>query len=128
MRYTVSIDVPSLEEGIRFYCEAFGFVETGRPVETYAVLKYGDAEIGLLEKAAGTNPADGSDDVRRYERHWTPVHVDFTVENFDEALQRTLDAGARCERTFEGGDHPPVAFCSDPFGNGFCVIGQRTGG
>ena len=70
-------------------------------------------------------PATGSDDVRRYERHWTPVHVDFSVDDFEEVLQRVLDAGAKCEQKFAGGEHAPVAFLSDPFGNGFCVIGRR---
>lgn len=126
MKYSVSIDVPDLAEGIRFYSEAFGFVESARPVESYAVLRCDESEIGLLEKAAGTRPADGSDDVRRYERHWTPVHVDFHVDDFEDVLQRALNAGARCEQRFEGGEHPPVAFCCDPFGNGFCVIGKRS--
>ena len=124
MKYSVSIDVPDLDEGIRFYCDAFGFVEAARPVKSYAVLKCGDSEIGLLEKAAGTNPAEGSDDVRRYVRHWTPVHIDFSVEHFEDALKRALNARAKYEQKFSGGDHSPVAFCSDPFGNGFCVIGQ----
>lgn len=125
MKYSVSIDVPSLDEGLRFYSEAFGFVETARPVEGYAVLQCGDAEIGLLAKPAGTKPAEGANDVRRYERHWTPVHVDFSVEDFDKVLDAALTAGAICEEKFEGGVHPPVAFCSDPFGNGFCVIGKK---
>jgi len=126
MKYSVSIDVPNIDEGIRCYCDAFGFVETARPVESYAVLKCGDCEIGLLEKAAGTNPAEGSEDIRRYERHWTPVHVDFHVEEFEKALERALSAGAKCEQQFDDGEHPPIAFCSDPFGNGFCVLGKRS--
>ena len=124
MKHSVSIDVPKLDEGLRFYREAFGFVETARPVDGYAVLKCGDSEIGLLAKA-GTNPAKGSDDVRQYDRHWTPVHIDFYVEDFDVVLDNALNAGAKCEQRFEGGEHPPVAFCSDPFGNGFCVIGKK---
>ena len=125
MKYSVSIDVPTLEEGLAFYGRAFGFVETARPVAGYAVLKLDDAVIGLLEKPAGTRPAEGSSDVRRYDRHWTPVHIDFHVDEFEEALSAALNAGARCEQKFEGGEHPPVAFCSDPFGNGFCIIGEH---
>jgi len=29
---------------------------------------------------------------RTYERHWTPVHLDFHVENFSEAVDRVLAA------------------------------------
>ena len=125
MKLSVSIDVPRLDDGLRFYWEAFGFVESARPVEGYAVMKCGGAEIGLIEKAAGTHPAKGSGDVRRYERHWTPVHIDFYVEEFEGVLASALSAGALCEQKFDGGDHPPVAFCSDPFGNGFCIIGNK---
>lgn len=118
--------MPSIADGLRFYRDAFGFVETARPVEGYAVLQCGDAQLGLLEKPAGTKPAPGTEDVRRYERHWTPVHIDFTVEDFDVALDAAVAAGAKCEQKFAGGDHPPVAFCCDPFGNGFCIIGARS--
>ena len=127
MRYSVSIDVPDLDLGVGFYGAVFGFVETSRPAPSYAVLKAGEAEIGLIEKAAGTHPAPGSSDVRRYERHWTPVHVDFYVADFDAALERVLAAGGKCEQKFERGKHPAVAFCSDPFGNGFCIIEKKGG-
>ncbi len=127
MKYSASIDVPNLDEGLRFYREALGFVESSRPVEGYAVLSCGDSEIGLLEKAAGSNPAKGSDDVRHYERHWTPVHIDFYVDDFDTILANALNAGATVEQKFEGGERPPVAFCCDPFGNGFCLIGKSPG-
>lgn len=126
MKYTVSIDVPSIEQGLDFYRAAFGFAEISRPVEGYAVLGCGEAEIGLLEKPPGSRPAPGSDDVRRYTRHWTPVHMDFSVDDFETVLSAALSAGAKCEQKFVGEDHPPVAFCSDPFGNGFCIIGKRT--
>jgi len=123
MRYSVSIDVPRLEDGLRFYRDGLGLVEVARPVATYAVLACGEAKIGVFEKAAGTQPAPGSADLRRYARHWTPVHIDFHVDDFAAFLARALAAGALCEQKFEGGGHPPIAFCSDPFGHGFCIVG-----
>jgi catechol 2,3-dioxygenase-like lactoylglutathione lyase family enzyme len=123
MKYSVSIDVPQLDEGLRFYRDALGLAEIARPVPTYAVLKCGNAEIGLFEKPAGSNPAAGTDDVRRYERHWTPVHIDFHVDDFEAFLAKAVTAGAKCEQKYEGSGRPPIAFCSDPFGNGFCVVG-----
>lgn len=122
MKYSVSIDVPNLDEGLRFYCGALGLSEVARPVPTYAILECGEAQIGLFEKAAGTKPAQGSDGVRRYERHWTPVHIDFHVDEFDAVLAKALDAGAKCEQKFDVQGRPPIAFCSDPFGNGFCIV------
>ena len=125
MKYSVTIDVPRLDEGLRFYRDALGLTEVARPIPTYAVLRCGDAQIGLMEKAAGTKPARGADDVRRYERHWTPVHIDFQVDDFEAALASAVKAGGTCEQKFEGGPRPPIAFCSDPFGNGFCIMGAR---
>ena len=126
MKYSVSIDVPNLDAGLKFYRDALGLVEVRRPIPTYVVLQCGEAKIGLIEKAAGTNPAKGSDDVRRYERHWTPVHIDFDVDDFDGFLSKAIEVGAIVEQKYEMAGRPPIAFCSDPFGNGFCVIGQTA--
>lgn len=127
MRYSVSIDVPALEDGLRFYRDAMGLTEVARPIATYVILKCGNSQIGLMEKSAGSRPAKGSDDVRRYERHWTPVHIDFHVEDFEAVLAKATKAGAICEQKFEVAGRPPIAFCSDPFGHGFCIIGSNAG-
>jgi catechol 2,3-dioxygenase-like lactoylglutathione lyase family enzyme len=123
MKYSVSIDVPRLEDGLRFYRDALGLAEIARPVPTYVILKCGNSQIGLIEKSAGSKPAAGTDEVRRYERHWTPVHIDFHVDDFETFLAKAVNADAKCEQKFEGDARPPIAFCSDPFGNGFCVVG-----
>lgn len=123
MKVTVSIDVPSIDEGVKFFGGVFGFAETARPHPGYAVLTLGEATIGLLAKPAGSSPAPGSSDVRKYERHWTPVHVDFRVEDFEAALGRAVANGATAEQVHRVSGFPPVAFCSDPFGHGFCIVG-----
>jgi catechol 2,3-dioxygenase-like lactoylglutathione lyase family enzyme len=103
VKYSVTIDVPNLDEGLRFYRDALGLVELARPIATYVILKCGGSQIGLMEKSAGTKPAKGSNDTRRYERHWTPVHIDFHVEDFERAVAKVLEGGAKCEQKFEGG-------------------------
>jgi predicted enzyme related to lactoylglutathione lyase len=123
MKVTVSIDVPSIEAGLKFFGEVFGVVETARPHPGYAMLACGESTIGLVAKPAGSLPAKGSDDVRKYERHWTPVHLDFRVDDFDATLERALGAGAKSEQVHRVPGYPPVAFCSDPFGHGFCIVG-----
>jgi predicted enzyme related to lactoylglutathione lyase len=123
MKYSVSIDVPRLEEGLRFYRDGLGLSEIARPIATYAILKCGESQIGLIEKKAGSKPAAGAEDVRRYARHWTPVHIDFHVDDFEGFLAKAVNAGGKCEQNFASPGRPPVAFCSDPFGNGFCVLG-----
>jgi catechol 2,3-dioxygenase-like lactoylglutathione lyase family enzyme len=126
MKYSVSIDVPNLDEGLRFYRDALGLEQIAQPVATYVILQCGNSQIGLIEKSAGTKPAKGADDVRRYERHWTPVHIDFHVDDFEGSLAKALNAGGKCEQKFEVGGRPPIAFCSDPFGNGFCIVGTEA--
>ena len=122
---SVSVDVPNLAEGVLFYSEAFGFAKTSEPIPGVAVLRAGAAEICLLEKEAGSVPALGAQETRRYERHWTPVHMDFHVDELKSALTRAGSAGAKQEQLFENPGYPSVAFCSDPFGNGFCLIERR---
>jgi hypothetical protein len=97
-----------------------------RPIPWEPGVVAGGARIGLLSKPAGTSPAKGCTDVRRYDRHWTPVHIDFNVDDFDSVLEKALAAGAKCEQIHKIPEFPPVAFCSDPFGHGFCIIGKRV--
>jgi predicted enzyme related to lactoylglutathione lyase len=122
---SVSVDVPNLADGVRFYAEAFGFSKVSEPVPGVVVLRAGASDICLLEKKPASVPALGTQDRRHYERHWTPVHVDFHVDDLKAALARAVRAGAKQERLFENPGHPAVAFCSDPFGHGFCLIERR---
>lgn len=121
----VSIDVPELEAGLRFYGEAFGFVETARPLPTMAILDAGNVSVCLHEKPAGTRSSAAGPE-RSYERHWTPVHLDLHVQDFDAALEAVRAHGGAVEHEFRSQGPRPVAFCSDPFGNGFCVLGERA--
>ena len=122
---SISVDVPSLEEGLRFYGEAFGFVKVSEPYPGVAVARADNAELLLMAKKSGTTPFPEGDERRRYHRHWTPVHVDFHVDDFKESLTKALGAGAKQEHVFENPGRPSVAFCSDPFGHGFCLIERR---
>ena len=42
MKVTVSIDVPTIEEGLKFFGDVFGFEEISRPHPGYAVLGLGE--------------------------------------------------------------------------------------
>lgn len=121
----VSIDVPDLEAGIAFYNEVFGFTETSRPFPSMAVLDANNLTVCMHEKASGSRSSPMSTSVRVYERHWTPVHLDFHVRTLDAALEKVRAAGGSVEKEFRSEGPKPVAFCSDPFGNGFCLIGER---
>ena len=122
---SVSIDVPALAEGVAFYCAAFGLAVKSEPAPGVAVLHGLNVELCLLEKPPGSKPAPGAIDRRRFERHWTPVHLDFHVDDLHAALERVEALGARREQVFEHAGHGSAAFCSDPFGHGFCLL-QRA--
>ncbi len=122
-----SIDVPELEAGLRFYRAVFGFVETARPFPTMAVLDGNNTTVCVHEKQAGSKSSSAGAERRRYERHWTPVHLDLHVEDFDVVLDKVRAEGGAIENEFRTQGPMPAAFCSDPFGNGFCVIGERAG-
>ena len=122
----VSIDVPNLEDGVRFYARVFGFVELARPFPTMAVLDANNITVCMHQKAQGTRSSPGADEQRRYHRHWTPVHLDLHVRDFDVVLTKTRAEGGAVESELRTQGPKPVAFCSDPFGNGFCIIGERA--
>jgi predicted enzyme related to lactoylglutathione lyase len=122
---TVSVDVPDLTEGVRFYVSAFGFSKSSEPVPGVVVLRAGNADICLLERRAGSRASTCTEETRHYERHWTPVHLDIHVEDLEVALAKAVDAGATREQVFGNPEHGSVAFCSDPFGNGFCLIERK---
>jgi predicted enzyme related to lactoylglutathione lyase len=120
----VSIDVPNLDSGVRFYGAVFGFVEKARPFPTMAILDANNVSVCMHEKATGSLSSSVDPEPRHYERHWTPVHLDLHVDDFEAVLDRVRTAGGAIENEFRQQGPKPVAFCADPFGNGFCVIGQ----
>ena len=123
---SVSIDVPNLGEGVHFYSEAFGFSQVAQPAPGVVVLKLGPTSICLLEKKSGTKPSPNTKDLRSYKRHWTPVHLDIHVPDLSAARARAVQAGAVEEQVFENPEHGSAAFCSDPFGHGFCLIESKS--
>lgn len=125
-RVNVSIDVPNLEQGLLFYREVFGFRETARPFPAMAIVDANNVTVCMHEKASGTKSSAASTATRDYARHWTPIHLDFHVDDLAAALEKVKEQGGAVEMEFRSEGPKPVAFCSDPFGNGFCVIGERS--
>jgi hypothetical protein len=79
--------------------------------------------IYLLANAGGTRVTSiESVDVRRYSRHWTPIHMDFVVDDVADSASRAISAGAIQEsECIEWRGSKCITF-SDPFGHGFCLI------
>ena len=122
----ICIDVPDLAQGVRFYAEAFGFSKVAEPYAGVAYMEEGASKITLLEKREQSKPSPTAKDVRRYDRHWTPVHLDFHVDDLLVALDKAVRAGAVKEQVFENPAHGSIAFCADPFGNGFCLLQNKA--
>ncbi len=123
MDLMVNIDVDDLEHATRFYVQAFGLTVSRRFGDGGGVeLLGGSAPIYLLTKEAGSHASCDSNQLRSYTRHWTPVHLDFVVEDIDAAVQRALAAGAKQEQPVRSSNWGKLALMADPFGHGFCLV------
>lgn len=124
MDLLVNIDVPDLERATAFYTEAFGLAATRRLGAGAVELSGWPVRLYLLQKPEGS-PGAGAD-LRRYERHWTPVHLDVVVDDVETALSRAVAAGARAETEIITAPYGRIVMLADPFGHGVCLI-QFTG-
>ena len=123
IKVSISIDVADLKQAKTFYIEALGCVKLRDQGADMIVLSTENCELYLQEKPAGTKPFKVSEAPRDYSRHWTPVHLDFLTENVDETVKKIIALGGTHEGG-ESGDWGSIAYCADPFGNGFCVINE----
>lgn len=122
IKISVSIDVANVKEGEDFYIEALGCKKL-RDQGSMSVISAGNCDIYLQANESGTQPIPSEAVKRDYSRHWTPVHLDFLAENVDEIVEKILKLGGQHEGG-ESGDWGAIAYCADPFGNGFCVINE----
>ena len=122
MQALINVDVDDLDEATRFYEAAFG-LKVGRRFSVDGVEMLGSsAPIYLLVKAAGTAASSTTPRRRSYSRHWTPVHLDFVVEEIDSAVRQAVDAGAQLESPVSTHRWGRLALMVDPFGHGFCFV------
>jgi predicted enzyme related to lactoylglutathione lyase len=123
MTIGITIDVPDIAAGLAFYGGVFGLAEVARPIPHYAIVEMDGQRIGLMQKAPGSRPTPAPGPVRDYARHWTPVHLDFHVADLDATLTAVTTHGGTIEARHAAPGRRSVAFCADPFGHGFCVLG-----
>jgi predicted enzyme related to lactoylglutathione lyase len=122
MDLLVNIDVDDLPKAIAFYEQAAG-LRLGRRFGSLGVEMVGaSSAIYLLLKAAGSKPSGHADDLRRYRRHWTPVHLDFVVGDVEAAASQAVAAGAISEGEIQTHPWGRIAQLADPFGHGICFI------
>lgn len=118
----INIDVPDLAAGEAFYTAGVGLTAARRFDDDIVELLGAGVPIYLIVKPGGSaiGPAGGG--ARTYDRHWTPVHPDFSVDDLDAAVARAAAAGAVLEDGPLDLPYGRQAMFADPFGNGFCLI------
>ena len=122
MELRICMDVNDLERAIAFYTEGLG-LQLGRRFGNDFVELLGTAcPIDLLFNAAGTHPVPGSGSPRNYQRHWTPLHLDFVVDDIDAAVARLQQLGAVLEMPVTDKAWGRIAGLADPFGHGLDLL------
>src|SRR2546425_6928539 len=97
----INIDVEDLEKGISFYVHGLG-LELGRRLGAQARELLGaSSSIYLLANRSDSRPFAAATSGRHYDRHWTPVHLDFTVDDLEAVVARALSAGGKLEGVIE---------------------------
>jgi predicted enzyme related to lactoylglutathione lyase len=124
----VNLDVDDVERAVSFYTRGLQLHVGRRFDDGFVELLGSDAPIYLLAKSAGTKPFGGATQDREYSRHWTPVHLDFVVQDIDAAIARAVAAGANLESPPSEHAYGRLALLSDPFGHGFCLLEMQGRG
>lgn len=122
MDFLVNIDVNDLERAAAFYRAALGLRAGRRLGADCLEMLGGPAPIYLLVKNAGTQASAAGGQPRNYERHWTPIHLDFVVEDIEGAVRNAVQAGASVESPVTSHRWGKLALMVDPFGHGFCFV------
>ncbi|HEX6992625.1 MAG TPA: VOC family protein [Gammaproteobacteria bacterium] len=122
MDVLINIDVDDLAGAERFYCAAFGLSPGRRFGELGVELLGAAAPIYLLAKPAGSAATEAARDTRRYDRHWTPVHLDFVVDDIEAATWKAVAEGAVLEAPISAHEWGKLARLADPFGHGLCLV------
>ena len=98
MELLINVDVDDLEMAIAFYQRGVGLRIRRQLFEGTVVEMLGaSSPIYLMKKKAGTSASAYTSQFRDYGRHWTPVHLDFIVDDVAVAARNALAAGAKLE-------------------------------
>jgi predicted enzyme related to lactoylglutathione lyase len=116
------IDVADVERAIAFYCDGLGLTVKRRLDRHWIELAGTAIPIFLLSNRPRVADLGSVKESRRYDRHWTPVHLDFIVSDLDAMVLRVRERGGSLDRAIESKDYGRIAYMADPFGNGFDLI------
>lgn len=129
MDIRICIDVDDLERAIAFYTRGLDLKLGRRLGKDWAELLGAGSTIDLLANAPGSAPLGEDHPARRdYARHWTPVHLDFVVDDVDAAAAKLMALGAVLERPVQDRRWGRMANLADPFGHGIDLLEFRGRG
>ena len=128
MELRICIDVNDMERAVRFYTEGLGLQVGRRFKSDFVELLGAGSPVDLLLNAAGTQPVAGDHGVRSYQHHWTPVHLDFVVDDIEAAVARLQRHGATLEMPVAERAWGRIAGLADPFGHGVDLLQFRGRG
>jgi catechol 2,3-dioxygenase-like lactoylglutathione lyase family enzyme len=92
----ICIDVADLDEAGAFYCQALQCTEVGRNART-VTLTAGGNDLYLILRPEGSMPFLAATEGRAFARHWTPVHLDFSVEDVGRTTSEITRLGGIVE-------------------------------
>jgi predicted enzyme related to lactoylglutathione lyase len=116
------IEVTDAAAGIAFYCEGLGLALKRRLSPTWIELDGANLPIFLLANRPAVADLGIRKVERSYQRHWTPVHLDFIVSDLDATVARLTALGGSLDRAIKLREYGRIANMADPFGNGFDLI------
>jgi predicted enzyme related to lactoylglutathione lyase len=117
MEFQICIDVDDVDRAVEFYGRGLGLTVVEHHPD-WAQVKLGDQTFWIMKTPAGVQGHISRD----YRRHWTPVHLDFTVDDLDAAVKRAVDAGGKLEGEIQQSPKGGLANLVDPSGNGVDLV------
>ena len=116
------IEVTESARGIEFHCDGLGLTVKRRLSPRWIELAGANLPIFLLANRPTVADLGTVKVPRSFERHWTPVHLDFIVSDLDTMISRLTDLGGSLDRETKNREYGRIANMADPFGNGFDLI------
>jgi predicted enzyme related to lactoylglutathione lyase len=117
MEFHICIDVDDVDRAVEFYGRGLGLTVVEHHPD-WAQVKLGEQTFWIMQSPAGSR----GQILRDYRRHWTPVHLDFVVDDIEDAVKRAVDAGGKLEGEIQRGPKGGLANLVDPSGNGVDLV------
>lgn len=125
----VCIDVDDMDRAVAFYGDVLGLTPGRRLGDAWVEMLGATSPIDLLRARPGSAPSAALEGrARDYGRHWTPVHLDFVVDDLDAVVRRACGAGATLDREVQERAFGRMANLADPFGHGLCILQMNERG